>query len=896
MANDMPSTPQPNATHPAGPTVTIDNLYPAIVQCFAIILCGYIAGRMNLITSSQGKGIGTFVSKFCLPALLFKNMCTLDFSVVNWMFLLSVLISKSAIFIMVVIVTLVASRPVNFGYAGLFAMFCTQSNDFALGYPILQALYQETHPEYLNYIYLIAPVSVVILNPIGFFFLEIQKKKDGSTLIRSSGSHDTKAKSGTFVLALHVIKGVFVNPIVFMTLIGIVGNFVLHRHIPLVISEILDVLGNAFSGSALFYLGLSLVGKVSGQMGPQLIVPVLLIAAKALLMPLITWEVVGALENTASNQNTTESMSMFGFLYGTFPTAPSVFLYASQYSLGQDIVASGMVAGTFLSAPIMFVSAKMMTLVVNSEMDYKSLLLETSFDTSIISLVCTVWVIFIMFLSGRYKKVPHQFLICFCVAHMTSCLGMILYEGQHTQTQTWLHYVQFTCIMVGVLSARCWTPVISLVLYLLHCKSLCFVLRIKWWLYLFAFGFPMFTTGLLIIFAPHHMHDEIDPSFHYGVEQTILSLVILILCSTINILCLILKQRNSGTHLHLREKAAGETLDKTRKSVNNKHSDDRCTLLSNDEDGGMDDGDYKSINNCNNCDKSCKAVSKTSIEDIVPFPRETESLISDTSSNSSDSHRGITESIEDQACVYGSCGIEQRRRCAGLLRKYNTSVVTIPDEDSITGTNRKSRQVKDDYQSNRFMLMLVLGQVSMFMGLFLCTWRLFNKITSGTYVEVEFLDGVLNYGQGLIIFAIFGFDTKVIFLPCMKSFTNIKCKLFKRWRKLVYGVEVVTLPDTSDIDEETGHLCEQFKKYHKDNCSKAIVKDLKYRLREYKQVFTGTDMCDWLLEVGLSHDRGEAVEYGRALVTGKVVQHVSKEHHFHDLPYFYHFVEDDDDL
>lgn len=49
-----------------------------------------------------------------------------------------------------------------------------------------------------------------------------------------------------------------------------------------------------------------------------------------------------------------------------------------------------MVAGTFLSAPIMFVSAKMLTVVVNSELDYKTLMLETSFDTSIISLVCSV--------------------------------------------------------------------------------------------------------------------------------------------------------------------------------------------------------------------------------------------------------------------------------------------------------------------------------------------------------------------------------------------------------------------------------------------------------------------------------------------------------------------------
>ncbi|XP_052096045.1 integral membrane protein GPR155-like isoform X2 [Mytilus californianus] len=875
------STSSPHSVHndthtDSGTTVNFDNLYPAIVQCFAVILFGYIAGRANIISTTQGKGIGTFVSKFCLPALLFKNMCILDFSIVNWMFLTSVLISKSVVFIIVTIVTLVAKRPVNYGYAGLFAIFCTQSNDFALGYPILQALYDKSHPQYLNYIYLIAPVSVVILNPIGFLLLEIQKKREGVDVEVSKSINDSGPKSGTCALILHVIKGVITNPIVFMTIIGIAGNFILRRNLPLVISEILDVLGDAFSGAALFYLGLSLVGKISGQMGPQLIVPVLLIAAKALILPLVTWEVVGALEKSYSNKNTTESLSMFGFLYGTFPTAPSVFLYASHYSIGQDIVATGMVAGTFLSAPIMFVSAKMLTVVVNSELDYKTLMLETSFDTSIISLVCSIWVIVLLFLSGRYKKMPHQFLLCFCVAHVFSCLGLILYEGTHSKTISWLHLVQFTLILVGVLSTRCWTAVISLCLYFLHCRSLCFLLRIRWWLILAGFGIPMFCTGLLIMLAGHHMHAEIDPSFHYGEDQTILSLAILTVCSTINIVCLILKQRNSSAYSKLREHQNGDILNSKRKKNDGIKDDSRCRLL-----GRRDskEEDYRSMNSCNNCDNSCEGVGRTSIEDIVPFPKETESLISDSSSNSGD---GLTDTYEVEQCVYGTCGIEQRRRCAGLLRKYNTSVVAIPDEDSV-GSNR-SRNVKDDFQSNRFMLMLVLCQVSMFMGLFLCTWRLFNRVTTGTYVEVEFLDGVMNYGQGFIIFAIFGFDTRLIFLPCIK-----------RWRKLVYGVEIVTLPDSSELDEETMHLCEQFKKYHKNNCSKAIVKDLKYRLKEYKQVFTGTDMCDWLLEVGLAHDRGEAIEYGRFLVTGHIVSHVTKEHHFHDLPYFYNFIEEEED-
>ena len=55
-----------------------------------------------------------------------------------------------------------------------------------------------------------------------------------------------------------------------------------------------------------------------------------------LLLPLITWQVVGNLE--PGDNNNSKSLSMYGFLYGTFPTAPSVFLYASQFSVAQDVV------------------------------------------------------------------------------------------------------------------------------------------------------------------------------------------------------------------------------------------------------------------------------------------------------------------------------------------------------------------------------------------------------------------------------------------------------------------------------------------------------------------------------------------------------------------------------
>ncbi|KRT81877.1 hypothetical protein AMK59_6286, partial [Oryctes borbonicus] len=93
----------------------MDNLYPALLQCFVIIICGYFAGRMNLISETEAKGINTFVGNFALPSLIFMSLAQLDLTSVNWLFLLSILIAKSLVFFTVIIVTLLVGRPVKLG-------------------------------------------------------------------------------------------------------------------------------------------------------------------------------------------------------------------------------------------------------------------------------------------------------------------------------------------------------------------------------------------------------------------------------------------------------------------------------------------------------------------------------------------------------------------------------------------------------------------------------------------------------------------------------------------------------------------------------------------------------------------------------------------------------------
>ena len=63
----------------------LDNLYPALVQCFGIILLGFVAGKFSFISDVEARGLGTFVGTFSLPALIFVSLCQGTFKYQNFM-------------------------------------------------------------------------------------------------------------------------------------------------------------------------------------------------------------------------------------------------------------------------------------------------------------------------------------------------------------------------------------------------------------------------------------------------------------------------------------------------------------------------------------------------------------------------------------------------------------------------------------------------------------------------------------------------------------------------------------------------------------------------------------------------------------------------------------------
>ncbi|XP_078408196.1 lysosomal cholesterol signaling protein isoform X2 [Cetorhinus maximus] len=796
------------------PSMSIDRLFPALLECFGIILCGYVAGRVNIITSTQAKGLGSFVSKFALPGLLFKNMVVLDLAHINWSFLWSILVAKVTVFIIVCTLTLVIASPESrFGKAGLFPIFATQSNDFALGYPIVEALYRDTYPEYLQYIYLVAPISLMLLNPIGFIFCEIQKWRE------NMNTQQSKLKTVALVL-LQVFK----NPIVFMVIVGICGNFIFEQKIPVIIGEFLDGLASSFSGSALFYLGLTMVGQIEKLKKNSFVAIILLITAKLLVLPLISREMVELLDNGNTEANYT-SLSNYAFLYGIFPTAPSVAIYASQYNMEIEIVTPGMVINTFVSAPIMYVSAWLLTIPSMHTQGMQSAIQNVSFDISIVTLFFLVWSVAVMLLSKKFKQLPHLLSVNLLLAQTMACLGMILWYVITKQNNLLGQVLVFIVLYSSLYSTYVWTGLIALSLLLLEknaSKQRGFFIIAGW-------GIPAFIMGMLLITGRPNTQTVGDSAFFYGNTQVISTTVVLS-CSIV---------------------LAGSSL---------------MLLSRNRQDNAYQILQRNSISSNTSVNPSLKEFQTTD-----------KNITSDTEFATGEEICACQMENQGELC----CGSQQVRNNDRSINDYFSAeqCTTLCKAENCVLVQEEQQLQNTDPQLARHVLLCLLLIIGLFANVSSCLWWLFNHEPGRLYVELQFFCIIFNFGQGFISFGIFGLDKHLIILPCKKRLEFL-------WHGRNLGVQT-----DNTLTEDIRMTCQQFSQYHKDQCSRDIIKGRRCGAETFADVFQGCDLVDWLIQVGLAHDRGEAIKYGDRLLEGGAIQHITNEYSFQDESFYYRMMQ-----
>ncbi|KAJ8956227.1 hypothetical protein NQ318_014958 [Aromia moschata] len=867
-----------NSTTDTG--AAMENLYPALTQCFVIIICGYLAGRMNLISETEAKGINTFVGTFSLPSLIFMSLAEIELGQVNWLFLLSILVAKSIVFFSVIIVTLLVGKPLRFGRAGIFAIFCTQSNDFAIGYPIVAALYRTTHPEYATYLYLMAPISLAILNPIAFILMEVGHRQRGHgsvQLLINDGelSNSASVHRERLRMATSVAKSILLNPIILMTILGILGNFIFKHKVPTYLGGTLQVLGSAFSASALFLLGLRMVGKVHKLRGATLVTPGILIMVKLIALPLVTREVISVI-HAGSNESETSDLSTYGFLYGTFPSAPTVFVFATQYVIDIDLIASAMVVCTFVSAPLMFVSAKMITLTNCDPSEYIKQLDSFTFDISIIGMIACFWVIIVFILTKKIIRVPHRITTCLIISQLISCLGAILWNTLH-EKEGWAGYVQFALFTIGVYSSRLWTTILAVTLLFLQCRSLCYILKLQPVFVLIGWGLPILITAMILLFDKEDTspYDKRNPNFVYGASQAIIAVSLLVLHGGLPHPAPAIQKTLHG-YLDLANDVASDQ-DPAESTPEAETTADTAVISPNpstSSDSGV--GSVKAQKCC-----GLPTITEGCCEDKESPVVDIEDILGDVAGRrKGDSTKSFASAVSDEGTPsqdglcpsrFGCAG-PKREACQGIIQQYREQ---IDDDLEVIEEEPES----NDPQILRHTVLLILLLCSMFVGLALSIWTLVIERMSGIYVELSFLDATLNFGQSIIVFAIFGLNAKEIALP-----------LLKYWRKLWCGANTLILPAWHELSPETKHICDQFVTHHLQNCGAAIAADKRWRFKVYKNVFPGHQFVDWLIGVGLARDRVEAVHYARHLVEGKVLKHINGVYHFYDRNLLYTFV------
>ncbi|GIY03404.1 integral membrane protein GPR155 [Caerostris extrusa] len=678
--------------------IDFDRLLPTLFECFAIVFCGFLAGRCNLISPTDIKGLNDFTTYFTLPPLIFLNLVTINFNYVNWVFVLSILLSKFIVFFLVAIVTASVRRPTNLSYAGIYGIFCTQGNDFGLAYPIIASLYGSKRPLYPGYMYLIAPTSLLFLNPLGFILMEAQKNKEAAS-VESKGSFGITIFRTVGNVSWNILR----NPIVFVTLLGVFGNFLFHGGLPSVLFGILQILSSAFSASVLFLLGFSVAGTGESKYSKKegLLIPSVLLIAKMLVSPLITRSCVSMLCAWAPD---IEDLADYGFLYGMVPTGPIVMLFAAEYGLRTEMMASTMVLCTGLFGPVVFVLARMFSLNVKGIGQFAGELRTTMLVLSILS-----------------------FLSCIILS-----LGIFTWSLCQS-SEEWMMYVEITLISAGQLMTRMWVAILAVTLVILRRNPDSPFLKNMFWPNFFGIGFPFVIVLLILIFTgigqcEPDLNREL-PVFIYGTTEAAGSIVILALCLTTTTLCLVFYFRTPPQRQLSIIKTADIQSEKTKKD----------TQI--DIESGKELPLKESL-----IDGAGIAIYKLMKSDTDVIEQEAKQLALDSNQEISPENDPwkISNSMKRSETSFS-----QKHLLSSASSSEVSSVESSPTHSKPVSSSSSSYSNKNEGQrvNLRHVILLILSSISMAVGLTLSTWKLSTNQPNGLFVAMEFLDAVLSFGQ-----------------------------------------------------------------------------------------------------------------------------------------------------
>ena len=185
-------------------------LFNTLLATMVAILVGFFCVRLKVILPDEGhlKGLGFFIGSMVFPLLIFNTVATAELHSVNYGVIAACSLGKVAVMILTWLLAYLVfqpkrSRGQRFLTASVFAFFSVASNDFAIGFPVIDSLYDEDMSIYITGNALVGSFVFIPLTMIAFAI--------GGAIRTGSGQSNVQ-------IFLNIIYDLATNPVIFMTL------------------------------------------------------------------------------------------------------------------------------------------------------------------------------------------------------------------------------------------------------------------------------------------------------------------------------------------------------------------------------------------------------------------------------------------------------------------------------------------------------------------------------------------------------------------------------------------------------------------------------------------------------------------------------------------------------
>lgn len=331
----------------ASPTM---RLFNTLLVTMVAILVGFFCVRLQLITPEEGhlKGIGFFIGSLVFPLLIFNTVATAELHSVNYGVIGACSLGKIAVMVLTWLLAYAVfqprrSRGQRILTATVFAFFAVASNDFAIGFPVIDALYEKDMSIYITGNALVGSFVFIPLTMIAFAI---------------GGAIRTGTGQSYCQIFTNILYDLATNPVIFMTCAGLLfkiifGNSLVEENgkirLPHPLSDFIDLFTAPFGMSALFLTGTSLrTPRVS-------VWAVGLVLMKVVVCAYLSYTIGTALVRGGGD---IKVLHDFTYFYGAIPTSSAPIVFASQFDPeAAELIATAVLFGLILAGPIMFITA-----------------------------------------------------------------------------------------------------------------------------------------------------------------------------------------------------------------------------------------------------------------------------------------------------------------------------------------------------------------------------------------------------------------------------------------------------------------------------------------------------------------------------------------------------------